>query len=216
MNTVPARPSPWVVDLQLEPPCLADNTADTERLLRALHPPAGLASVQVDLDLLHELPAILRQSRWQVRCILAPTAAGTRRLLAVRPASDRQPVWGLAVDLGTTRVVLRLMNLWSLTVIAEHAFDNPQAVVGPDILARIHHTDTPGGLKELQKLIIQGINKELGDLCMAAGGRPDQIWALTLAGNTAMTHLFLGLPPPIHHPRTLYPRGQPAAGRAGR
>ncbi len=186
--------SPWVIDLELAPPSLEDNTADAERLRQALERAGVGAPLRIAYPLLKTLPAILRQSQWQVRCIVAPRSRGAS-LLQVLPARDPRPVWGLAVDLGTTRVVIRLVGLAQLTVVGEAAFDNPQSRVAPDVLARIHFTDRPGGLRELQTLIIEGFNANIRRLCSESGGRPEDVWAMTLAGNTAMTHLFLGLPP---------------------
>ena len=186
--------APWVVQLELEPPSLKDNTADGDRLCQALERTTGIRGMRIDYQLLQRLPDTLRQSQWRVRCILADQPEGSR-LLDVRPAADRRPVWGVAVDLGTTRVVLRLLDLDQLTAIGELAFDNPQTAVAPDVLARIHHTDRSGGLDQLQGLIVREINTRLGELCRIADGSPDNIWAMALAGNTTMTHLFLGLPP---------------------
>jgi uncharacterized 2Fe-2S/4Fe-4S cluster protein (DUF4445 family) len=101
----------------------------------------------------------------------------------------------LAVDLGTTRVVLRLIDRISGRMLVESAFDNPQISVGPDVLARIHHADAPGGLNKLNHLIITGLNTAIGDLCRTAGVIPQDICVLAVAGNTSMTHLLLGLDP---------------------
>jgi len=102
---------------------------------------------------------------------------------------------GLAVDLGTSRVVLRMVSLEDGQTLAETAFDNPQLSVGADILTRIHHTDTTGGLAHLQELIIAGLNRHIISLCRHADIGQQQIFLTAVAGNTAMTHLFLGLNP---------------------
>ena len=65
-------------------------------------------------------------------------------LTGITDAADANPIAGLAVDLGTTRVVLRLVDLATGDTLAESAFDNPQDTVGPDILARIHYAEQQG------------------------------------------------------------------------
>jgi uncharacterized 2Fe-2S/4Fe-4S cluster protein (DUF4445 family) len=90
---------------------------------------------------------------------------------------------------------MRLLDLVTGTTIKETAFDNPQGRIGPDILARIHHTDTPEGLDELNRMIVDGINTHIATLCKASGISTDAVYAMSLAGNTTMTHLFLGLSP---------------------
>ena len=185
---------PWVQTIALTPPSLQDNTADVDRLLNALKLHLSSNAIHVNLELLRSLPAILRQSEYHVRC----TVLKDRQqwvLVNIAAADDRSVVAGLAVDLGTTRVVLRLIDLVDGRVIAESAFDNPQDSIGPDILARIHFTDRPEGLARLNHLIVSGLNGAIAELCVAHRLTPDNIYAFSLAGNTAMTHLFLGLDP---------------------
>jgi uncharacterized 2Fe-2S/4Fe-4S cluster protein (DUF4445 family) len=185
---------PWVQTVALTPPSLQDNTADVDRLLEALKSRLQSDTIHLDLELLRRLPEIMRQSDYRVRC----TALRDRNqwlLVGVTPADDSRIIAGLAVDLGTTRVVLRLIDLVDGRVIDESAFDNPQNTIGPDILARIHFTDQPDGLGKLNSLIISALNHAIANICAANLLKPDNIFALSVAGNTTMTHLFLGLDP---------------------
>jgi uncharacterized 2Fe-2S/4Fe-4S cluster protein (DUF4445 family) len=181
----------WVVPVAVEPPSLDDNSADADRLLRALKHELGVAHIHVDLPLLRQLPGILRAADYRVRCVLFQERACGR---LVHVAGEAGTLAGLAVDLGTTRVVMRLVDLESRRILAEHAFDNPQAAIGPDVLARIHHTDQPGGLDALQRLIAAGINQGAAELCRSTSLSPEAIHLVTVAGNTAMSHLMAGLP----------------------
>ena len=89
-----------------------------------------------------------------------------------------------------------MLNLLNGSVLGETAFDNPQIEIGPDILARIHFADTDKGLEKLNALILDGLNEHIQRLCAdGTGVEPGDIYALSLAGNTAMTHLFMGLDP---------------------
>jgi uncharacterized 2Fe-2S/4Fe-4S cluster protein (DUF4445 family) len=186
--------SAWIYDISLTPPSLDDNTADTDRLLAALRSRLGGAVVHADLALIRTLPEHLRRWDWKTRCLVFPVR-GRWDLVGVFAPDSKNTVAGLAVDLGTTRVVLRLVDLESGNKLAESAFDNPQLSIGPDILARIHHADRPGGLDELQGLIIDGLNREIAALCGRAGIEAETVYLVSVAGNTAMTHLFLGLSP---------------------
>jgi uncharacterized 2Fe-2S/4Fe-4S cluster protein (DUF4445 family) len=186
--------SPWVRCVELTPPSLKDNTGDADRLVAALKKELGSDAVDLDLDLLKQLPAVLRQSGYRVRCSLFRDR-GRWILTGIDGGADARPAAGLAVDLGTTRVVLLLIDLASGRTLGEHTFDNPQAAIGPDVLARIHHADSPGGLDELNRLIIGGLNLAIGNLCRSAGIGPRDVCVISVAGNTAMTHLFLGMEP---------------------
>ncbi len=186
--------SPWIRTVSLNPPTLQDNTADADRLISALKANLKTAAIDIDLDLLKKLPDLLRQWKYQVRCMVFKDRQ--RWLLTgVTDAANAGPIAGLAVDLGTTRVVLRLVDLITGRTLAESAFDNPQDAVGPDILARIHYAEQDGGLEKLNDLIVSGLNRAISRLCQSNKINPASIYALTVAGNTTMTHLFMGLNP---------------------
>ncbi|MCP4624745.1 MAG: ATP-binding protein [bacterium] len=187
--------SSWIKTVSLPQPSLQDNTADVERLISALR--AVLQTndaIHVDFGLLKKMPATLRTNDFNVRCILLKDA-GQWLVLGIQGANDVRPVAGLAVDLGTTRVVLRLLDPANGQTLAESGFDNPQLAAGPDILTRIHFTESSDGLTRLNDLIITGLNKAIGEVCQSTQMSPEDIYTLAVAGNTTMTHLFLGLNP---------------------
>jgi len=80
-------------------------------------------------------------------------------------------------------------------IVAESAFDNPQESIGADILARIHFADQTEGLDKLNRLIIKGLNQAIAEMCTANTLAPQNIYVLSIAGNTSMSHLFMGLDP---------------------
>jgi uncharacterized 2Fe-2S/4Fe-4S cluster protein (DUF4445 family) len=183
----------WVQTVELAPPSLKDNTADAERLVGTLRRRLGVERMEVDLQTLGLLPAILRDNAYRVRCIVFGT--GNALHLCTVTADDDQPVLGLAVDLGTTRIVLSLIDLTNGRVVSEDSLNNPQMAIGPDILTRIHFSDAGDGLVQLQRMVIQGLNQAIAALCQKAGTSSERIFLMSLAGNTAMSHLFLGLTP---------------------
>ncbi|MFH1982707.1 MAG: ASKHA domain-containing protein [Pseudomonadota bacterium] len=184
----------WAAVVSVPAPSLKDNTADTERLVRALKPIAGDAPVVVDLAVQRRLPQLLRSGGRPLRCVFFKEPGRWVVVDAATADSGPAPI-GLAIDLGTTRVVMRLVDLVSGKALGEITFDNPQIRIGPDILTRIHYTDTPGGLEELHRIIIEAIGRAAGALCDGAGRRSTEIQLVAVAGNTAMSHLFLRLDP---------------------
>jgi uncharacterized 2Fe-2S/4Fe-4S cluster protein (DUF4445 family) len=186
--------TPWIQTVSLDPPSIKDNTADTDRLLHALSLRINTNELHIDLDLIRQLPERLRQFGYRIRSILWKDRQRWH-LLEVTAAEDSRIAAGLAVDLGTTRVVLRLLDLATGATLAESAFDNPQEKIGPDILARIHFAEKESGLRELNEWIVSGLNSAIAHLCESQQLEPEQIYALAVAGNTTMTHLFMGLNP---------------------
>ncbi len=180
--------------VSLIPPSLQNNTADAERLIMAIKSRLRTNTVDIDLYLLRQLPGLLRKWNYNVRCIFLKDR--TRWILTgITSSTDTIPIAGLAIDLGTTKVVLRIIDLSTDTILTEHTFDNPQIAVGPDILTRIHYSDHDEGLKNINRLIIDGLNQMIEKSCSSCNIRPDNIYAVSVAGNTAMTHFFMGLNP---------------------
>jgi uncharacterized 2Fe-2S/4Fe-4S cluster protein (DUF4445 family) len=182
----------WIRRVALDPPSLADNTADADRLIRALEAFTAGRFIEIPLDLLQQLPGRLRQADYAVDCLLVEDR-GHWILNQVVAADDHAPFMGLAVDLGTTRIAARLVDLRNGEILAETAEDNPQLAVGPDVLVRIHHSQKAGGQGELQHLAAEGINRAVKTLCDRCDLTPETILLMAVAGNTAMTHLLLGL-----------------------
>jgi len=190
---MPELANGWIKRISVTPPSLKDNTADADRLEKALEAVLNAEIADIDLTISGILPELLRRNNFNLRCILFKDHKKWR--LAGITGDDDTIVAGLAVDLGTTTVVLRMLDLSTGRTMAEYSFGNPQISIGPDILTRIHFAEKENGLKTIQGLIIDGINRAIGELCKSGGINPSGIYLLSVAGNTAMTHLFLGLNP---------------------
>ncbi|MBA4136051.1 MAG: ferredoxin [Opitutus sp.] len=103
-------------------------------------------------------------------------------------ARGRGPLHGLAMDLGTTTVVVRCVDLETGTVVATSAFENPQRFGGTDVMARIQYdTDHPGRL--LQRTLRGYLSRAIAELPVPA----ESIFELVVAGNSTMRDLFFGL-----------------------
>ncbi len=179
--------------LRLPKPALQDNTADSDRLLAALSRELQAPPPQIDLELQRTLPEILRQAGYNVQCLVLPYGRQTH-LLDVKAAGAPFRPLGLAVDLGSSRIVIRLLDLLNGADMGQSTFDNPQVQVGSDILTRIHAAATPDGAALLQELVIESLNQQIRQLCQQHDLDVHTIYVVSLAGNTAMTHLLLRLP----------------------
>ncbi len=98
------------------------------------------------------------------------------------------PVHGLAVDLGTTTVALRLHDLESGRLIATHSFENPQRFGGSDVLARIHYDGSHRG-----RLLRRTLLGYLSHAIEALPVDPGSIFELVVVGNPTMRDLLFGL-----------------------
>lgn len=119
----------------------------------------------------------------------AITRDGDRILLdGVEIDRSRGPIHGLAMDLGTTTVVLRLLNLETGEAIADSAFENPQRFGGSDVMSRIHY-DTQDGTHLLQRAFAGYLRRAIEEFPVD----PKSIYELVVAGNSTMRDLFFGL-----------------------
>lgn len=98
------------------------------------------------------------------------------------------PIHGLAMDLGTTTVVVRLLNLETGEIVASASFENPQRFGGSDVMARIHF-DTNDPAKLLQRTLTGYLSHTIEEFPVD----PNTIYELVVAGNSTMRDLFFGL-----------------------
>lgn len=98
------------------------------------------------------------------------------------------PLHGLAIDIGTTTVVLRLLNLETGEVLADSSFENPQRFGGSDIMARIHY-DTVDQTRVLQRTLAGYLGRAILELPVD----PRSIYEVVVVGNSTMRDMFFRL-----------------------
>ncbi len=111
-------------------------------------------------------------------------------------AVDGAVPYGIAVDIGTTTVVVYLEDLAAYRTVDAESFVNPQGDYGHDVVSRIHHTmEHPDGLVQLQGLIREGVSEAIRELCERNAIAAGVVRKAVIAGNTTMLHLFAGADP---------------------
>lgn len=103
-------------------------------------------------------------------------------------------ILGLAVDLGTTTVVVKLIDMTTGKCLATEASLNPQTRFGDDVVNRIAYAETEEKAYELHKAIADCLNDLTEKLCRRAKAEINQIYEVCIVGNTTMSHIFLELP----------------------
>lgn len=119
----------------------------------------------------------------------AVTREGRFVLLDGKPLAEAEgPLHGLALDVGTTTVALRLYDLETGRLLATQSFENPQRFGGSDIMARIHYDGAHKG-KLLQRTLLGYLSRAI----LALPVDPATIYELVVAGNPTMRDLLFGL-----------------------
>ena len=190
----PIDPLVLAVPMTLPEPTIDDASSDLGLLRRELRRDHGIEELDVPLSVLRRLPHRIRASGRLVTALLA-RCDGHHELLDLMVGREGHPVYGLAIDIGTTTVVVHLVDLASGETVGVAAALNSQVTYGEDVITRIIHAGEPGGLGQLHSAIVDEINVLVGSLAMAHHVNRHEIVAAVVAGNTTMIHLFLCLPP---------------------
>ena len=105
----------------------------------------------------------------------------------------RGALLGLAIDLGTTTIVMELLDLANGASLAVSSMENPQKFGGSDIMTRISFDGSPGARGELQKAGVAAINREIRAMTRRLGRRPPDIYEIVVAGNSTMRDILFGI-----------------------
>ncbi len=199
--------------LELPEPTPQDNLPDVTRLVSFLKAKHDEHRLVVELPVIRKISDILRQSNFKVTATLArPVQSGRKtQIIQVQPGDTSDRNYAIAVDIGTTTVYAQLVDLITGDVSAQFGDYNGQISYGEDVISRIIYAGKPGGLEKLHEVVVATINKLIKKLIKKARIDPDEISAVTLAGNTTMTQLALKVNPkyirlsPYVPTSTLYP-----------
>ena len=101
--------------------------------------------------------------------------------------------YGIAMDIGTTTVVLALADLHTCDITARHCFPNPQRAFGPDVISRINASNEGYG-GDLRALIVKQISNGIDELMRSRHIESHRVLDMVIAGNTTMIYLLLGFP----------------------
>ena len=187
------------IHLRLNPPTMEDQTDDWARLQTALRLQANVGKVNVSLALIQSIGDILREGEWNVTAVLEYPLEDTDqplRLISLQPGfvDEYSPLWGVAVDIGTTTVSVWLVDLVTGQVKAQVAEYNGQIARGEDVISRIMYAGKGNGREEMRQRVLDTINKLIETACKRVNAKPEEVVKATIAGNSTMMHLLLGIP----------------------
>lgn len=171
----------------LPKPSLDDERSEFDRLAQFLQ--ARDIILKPNLNVARTLSPKLRASDYDVTAVVYGD-----ELIAVEPGDATGFSYGIAYDLGSTTIVGYLMDLPTGRELGVSAVMNPQVVYGDDLVARISFATTQeNGASILQSAAVDAMNRIAADLLKGAGGSFENVYKVTVVGNTCMTHLLLGI-----------------------
>jgi uncharacterized 2Fe-2S/4Fe-4S cluster protein (DUF4445 family) len=151
----------------------------------------GNAGLRIPVDLLRDLPHAVDKGGF----LVTVAVHGESEIIAVEPGSTLSANLGLAIDVGTTTLVMDLVDLDTGKTLDTEAALNGQVRRGADVVSRI--TYAYGNLQraaELRSLVLETLNGMIGRLLARSRIARDSVYEVVVSGNTVMSHLLLGVP----------------------
>ncbi len=199
--------------IELVPPSAGDNISDVTRLVSHLKMEKGENKLQVTLPVIQKIPDVLRESDFKATVTIARPVRNENksRIINIQPGDTTLGNYAIAMDVGTTTVYGQLVDLITGEALSQFGDFNAQISYGEDVISRIVYAEKEGGMERLRHVVMETINKIIVKLIERAKIDPDGISTITLAGNTTMTQLMVGVNPkhirraPYVPASTLYP-----------
>jgi uncharacterized 2Fe-2S/4Fe-4S cluster protein (DUF4445 family) len=180
--------------LEVPPPQQGDGLGDIDRVARLLQKDWGKREVIFSLTALRQTARALREKDGLVTVTFI-REPHRFRIIQVEAGDSTTGHFAIAVDVGTTTIAVQLISLTHGKILGTMSDYNDQIPCGLDVISRINFAGRPGGLVELQRRVLETINRLISQLAEVNEIHPDTISNAVVSGNTVMTHLLLGLDP---------------------
>ncbi|OGW27896.1 MAG: hypothetical protein A2X59_09650 [Nitrospirae bacterium GWC2_42_7] len=177
------------LNIKLPPPTIEDHISDLERLKRDLEL-KGIRGMRFSHTFVSSMADDLRRHNWEIHLAYVDGPE------AIFVTSDKQTSrYGIAVDIGTTTIVVYLIDLSDGKLVDVGSTYNSQIRYGDDVITRIVHATEDGGLEELRETVSDDINNITDTIIEKHGINKEHIECAVISGNTTMSHIFWGLNP---------------------
>jgi len=173
------------VNLLLPRPVLGDHVSFEELIVSGL----GLEGGTIDYNAIKGISETIKRSKFDVDVTFV-----NNTVVSVTPRFDPNSMYGLAMDIGSTTVVVYLMDLNTGKMVDVESMLNPQIKYGEDVISRITYA-IQYTVDEVHETLINGVNSMIKELCRRNNIEPSSIAEMTVVGNTAMHHIFLRIDP---------------------
>ena len=174
--------------LELPLPTEDDPRSDQQRILDSLAAAGVEERVHIPVHILRQLYPLLDNAKWKITVSLAWNGENWE-MVEIEEGDTTAQHYGLAVDLGSTTVVARLLDCNSGEILKEVSSFNKQIQWGTDILSRIFYCkDNKEKLEEVRRATVESICE-----CMDKLDASHSALSMVIAGNTTMIHFLLGM-----------------------
>lgn len=181
------------VFLNLKKPSLDDQRSDWGRIKDglSLKKIENISNLKISVEILKKIPILIRRANFKITVTLY-----NNEIIDIEKGDTTKSSYGIAFDIGTTTVAGYLVDLNTGEELSAIAKTNLQNIHGDDVISRIGFTQKrKENLEILQREIVNILNEIIKEIVQKAGVNINNIYKITIAGNTCMHHLLLGFNP---------------------
>ena len=195
-RAITMNPATRLYYVEVREPDMHEPTGDLQRLGEALEQDWQISGLQAAPHLLAKLQTTLRKGNWTVTLAVHRDEGGVPELIDLWPGFFEQPLFGLAIDLGSTTIAAHLCDLRTGDVAASAGLMNPQIRFGEDLMSRVSYAMmNPGGAVEMTVAVHDAMDQLAKTLADEADIPIGHIVEATVVCNPVMHHLLLGIDP---------------------
>lgn len=174
--------------LRISQPTLENPVSDLDNLQ------SHIGKLEISLENLKKLPMLLRDSDFSITAVLSE-----QRVIALEAGDTTRENDGknyaIAIDVGTTTIAVSLVDIFSAHQLGSSGMLNPQVKYGEDVLSRIcAQAESEELREEMSQCVIDGCNQLIDELIKKFNISQENIYAISIAGNTVMQMLLCGVP----------------------
>lgn len=200
-RAVAFHPELEILDIDIQPCKVGENSSDWTRLCEAVNNKLQEKGSRADrifqpkMEVLPMISRLMKEKDGKARAIVSGD-----QILELKEQNEK-PVLMAAFDIGTTTVAGYLLDGKTGEQLATASSLNTQTEYGADVIMRANYS-LEHGADELSACIRVLLKKLIRALCTEAGKEPEDIYQVSVVGNTCMHHLFLGIVPDslVHAP----------------
>ncbi|MFA5015242.1 MAG: ASKHA domain-containing protein [Actinomycetota bacterium] len=167
-----------------------DLQAYFDRIKNALKDKYNVGVDSIDQKVLAEITSIIRKNSCEITVTVR-----NHEIILIEDRDRTSNNHGLAIDLGTTKIAIFLVDLITGDTIDSKGIINPQIIYGEDVMNRLNFAiQNNDNANKIQKIVVDKINEAISEICIKNKLADKEITEMTIVGNTAMLHLLLKLP----------------------
>lgn len=180
------------VSIEVDRPSRETQSSDWRRLKESLVKQGYRDSeLEATVSIIRQMPDALRGANNRITAVMYES-----EIAGIEPQDTVKTMLGMAFDIGTTTIVGYLLDLYSGQELSVVSTLNPQTAFGGDVISRLTFAShEENGLMKLQGIVIEAINRLIEEAVQKVAVTRSEIYGISIAGNTCMHHIFLGINP---------------------